>query len=136
MKTNSKFYSANRSPRLKNIELPHVTIQCPVYKESLEAVIAPTVRSIKQAISTYELQGGSANMFINDDGLQGLSDDDRDARIQFYADNQVGWTARPNHNSILLDGTNFVKKGKFKKVSYAFNARLVELTVLPHRPRT
>lgn len=40
----------------------------PVYKEGLCGVIEPTVRSIKQAITTYELQGGSANLFVNDDG--------------------------------------------------------------------
>ncbi|KAK1773342.1 glycosyl transferase family group 2-domain-containing protein [Copromyces sp. CBS 386.78] len=56
--------------------LPHVTVQCPVYKEGLAGVIAPTVKSIKHAISTYDLQGGAANMFINDDGLQLISEED------------------------------------------------------------
>ena len=36
----------------------------------LHTVIEPTVRSLKQAISTYELQGGSANIFVNDDGSE------------------------------------------------------------------
>ncbi|KAL9102857.1 MAG: hypothetical protein Q9163_002038 [Psora crenata] len=117
MKQNSCFYSAQTSPRLKQAVLPHVTIQCPVYKEDLEATIAPTVRSIKAAISTYELQGGSANMLINDDGLQALDYQAKEARLQFYADHKIGWTARPNHNAILRDGTRFVKKGKFKKAS-------------------
>ena len=116
MRSNSKFYSNNKSPRLSGEELPHVTIQCPVYKEGLGAVIKPTVQSIKQAISTYELQGGSANVLINDDGLQALPEEERFERMDFYADNGIGWTARPNHNSTLLDGTKFVKKGKFKKV--------------------
>jgi hypothetical protein len=40
----------------------------PVYKEGLDAVIKPTILSVKQAISTYELQGGTANILINDDG--------------------------------------------------------------------
>ncbi len=108
---NSKFYSAYCSPRLQNRILPHVTIQCPVYKEGLHSVIVPTVRSIKQAISTYELQGGSASMFINDDGLQIISEEERRARIDFYADNSIGWTARPKHNH-----NGFIRKGKFKKV--------------------
>ena len=112
MCTNSKFYSATCSPRLVDRTLPHVTIQCPVYKEGLHSVIAPTVKSIKQAISTYELQGGSANMFINDDGLQIIDEEERQARIDFYADHSIGWTARPKHGK---DG--FVRKGKFKKVS-------------------
>lgn len=100
--------------------LPHVTIQCPVYKEGLRAVIEPTVKSIKKAISTYELQGGSANIFINDDGLQIIDEAERDARIEFYADHNIGWTARPKHNAVLGEGENqftFIRKGKFKKVS-------------------
>lgn len=75
-------------------------------------MIAPTVKSIKQAISTYELQGGSANMFVNDDGLQLLGEEERQARIEFYADHSIGWTARPKDGS---DG--FRRRGKFKKVS-------------------
>jgi hypothetical protein len=112
MQMNSKYYSAKLPPRLRRKELPHITIQCPVYKEGLTSVIAPTVRSIKQAISTYELQGGSANMFINDDGLQIISEEERQARKDFYADHNIGWTARPKHNS---DG--FIRRGKFKKAS-------------------
>lgn len=111
MKENSRFYSAMLPRRLETQPLPHVTIQCPVYKEGLASVIMPTIKSIKAAITTYELQGGSANILVNDDGLQLLSEEERDARIDFYADNSIGWTARPKHNS---DG--FVRRGKFKKV--------------------
>ncbi|KAK4117397.1 hypothetical protein N656DRAFT_699381 [Canariomyces notabilis] len=109
---NSKFYSARPPPRLQSAVLPHVTVQCPVYKEGLAAVIAPTVKSIKQAMSTYELQGGSANMFINDDGLQLISEEDRRARIEFYADHSIGWVARPKHGE-----NGFKRRGKFKKAS-------------------
>lgn len=112
MQLNSKYYSAKCSPRLRNKTLPHITIQCPVYKEGLTSVIAPTVKSIKQAMSTYELQGGSANMFINDDGLQIIGEEERQARIDFYQDHSIGWTARPKHGS-----EGFVRKGKFKKAS-------------------
>lgn len=111
MTQNSRFFSAHCSPRLQNRVLPHITIQCPVYKEGLHSVIVPTVRSIKQAISTYELQGGSANMFINDDRLQIISEEDRKQRIEFYADNCIGWTARPKHGA-----SGFNRRGKFKKV--------------------
>ncbi|KAL2269307.1 hypothetical protein VTJ83DRAFT_1491 [Remersonia thermophila] len=109
---NSKFYSARPPPRLRTTVLPHVTVQCPVYKEGLNAVIAPTVKSLKQAMSTYELQGGSANMFINDDGLQLLSEEERRARIEFYADHSIGWVARPKH-----EDNGFLRRGKFKKAS-------------------
>jgi len=108
MTVNSKFYSARPPPRLQSQVLPHITIQCPVYKEGLSSVIAPTVKSIKQAISTYEMQGGSANMFINDDGLQIIDEEERRARIEFYADHSIGWVARPKH------GDNFIRKGKCK----------------------
>lgn len=109
---NSKFYSARPPPRLQSATLPHVTVQCPVYKEGLGGVIAPTVKSIKQAMSTYELQGGSANMFINDDGLQLISEEERRARIEFYADHSIGWVARPKHGE-----NGFLRRGKFKKAS-------------------
>lgn len=114
MTLNSRYYSAMLPRRLQGGQgrtLPHITIQCPVYKEGLQSVIMPTVKSIKQAMSTYELQGGSANMFINDDGLQIIDEEERQARIDFYADNSIGWTARPKHGS-----EGFVRKGKFKKV--------------------
>ena len=50
-------------------------------------------------------------MLINDDGLQLLDEEDRSARIEFYADHSIGWTARPKHG---VDG--FLRRGKFKKV--------------------
>lgn len=118
LSVNSKYYSAKPPPRLIGAILPHVTIQCPVYKEGLNSVIAPTVKSIKQAISTYELQGGSANLFINDDGLQLLAEDERRARIEFYADNSIGWVARPR------DGDEgFIRKGKVSSL-YIFTILL------------
>ncbi|RKF61048.1 putative nucleotide-diphospho-sugar transferase [Erysiphe neolycopersici] len=106
MSINSKFYSAQAPQRIRSATLPHVTIQCPVYKEGLNAVIAPTIKSIKQAISTYELQGGSANLFINDDGLQIINEEERRARIEFYSDHNIGWVARPGHSE------KFIRKGK------------------------
>ncbi|KAK8104806.1 glycosyltransferase [Apiospora kogelbergensis] len=109
---NSKFFSARPPPRLHSNNLPHLTVQCPVYKEGLQGVIMPTVKSIKQAISTYELQGGSANMFMNDDGLQLIPEEERRARIEFYADHSIGWVARPKHGE-----NGFLRRGKFKKAS-------------------
>lgn len=109
---NSKFFSARPPPRLHSDNLPHLTVQCPVYKEGLQGVIMPTVKSIKQAISTYELQGGSANMFMNDDGLQLIPEEERRARIEFYADHSIGWVARPKHGE-----NGFLRRGKFKKAS-------------------
>lgn len=84
----------------------------PVYKEGLDSVIIPTVTSLKAAISHYELNGGTASIFINDDGLQLLPEDEAQARRDFYTDNNIGWVARPKHG---VDG--FVRGGKFKKAS-------------------
>lgn len=64
MQSNSRYYSGKR-PSLRQayaqgFEPPHVTIQMPVYKEGLEGVIMPTVRSLKMAISHYESHGGKS----------------------------------------------------------------------------
>ena len=97
-----------------------------MYKEGLKAVIEPTVKSIKQAISTYELQGGTANVFINDDGLQLMKNKkDRDERIEFYADHNIGWVARPGHND-----NGFIRKGKFKKVCFFSTLAIVVVIVV------
>ncbi|KAG9776334.1 hypothetical protein KCU88_g4878, partial [Aureobasidium melanogenum] len=118
---NSRFYSARPPVRLSGpgVTLPHVTIQCPVYKEGLDTVIHPTIVSLNKAISTYELQGGSANIFINDDGMQLISEDDARRRVQYYEDNSIGWVARPKH-APKGDGNGnnvFIRAGKFKKAS-------------------
>lgn len=84
----------------------------PVYKESLEQTIAPSVESLKKAMHTYARQGGTSSIMINDDGLQLLSEEDRDARIQFYANHDIGWVARPPHGH-----EGFIRAGRFKKAS-------------------
>jgi hypothetical protein len=53
-------------------------------------------------------------MFINDDGLQIIDAEERRARIDFYADHSIGWTARPKHGS-----EGFLRRGKFKKVCHS-----------------
>ncbi|KAE8454018.1 hypothetical protein EG329_007794 [Mollisiaceae sp. DMI_Dod_QoI] len=119
LNSNSKFYSG-KPPRRLNRDgfLPHVTIQMPVYKEGLAAVIQPTIISLKAAISTYEMQGGSANIFVNDDGMQLVSAEDAQARRDFYEEHNIGWVARPKHNPKPEDGEKaFLRRGKFKKAS-------------------
>lgn len=94
-----------------------MTIQCPVYKEGLIAVIQPTIQSVKAAISTYEMQGGTANIFVNDDGMQLLSEDEARERQDFYDENNIGWVARPRHDPKGEHGEAFTRRGKFKKAS-------------------
>jgi cellulose synthase/poly-beta-1,6-N-acetylglucosamine synthase-like glycosyltransferase len=86
----------------------------PVYKESLEQTISPSVFHLKKAMQTYARQGGSSAIFIHDDGLQLLSEKDREARIAFYADHNIGWVARPAHDS---SPGGFKRAGRFKKAS-------------------
>ena len=112
---NSKYYSAippPAPPKGAQERLPHITIQMPVYKESLEQTITPSVESLKKAMHTYARQGGTSSIMINDDGLQLLSEDEREARIQFYANHDIGWVARPPHGH-----EGFIRAGRFKKAS-------------------
>jgi len=114
--SNSRYYSGV-APNIRKayqmgFDPPHITIQMPVYKEGLNAVIRPTVESLKEAISHYELNGGTASIFINDDGMQLIPEEEANARKKFYHNNNIGWVARPGHN---VDG--FIRAGKFKKAS-------------------
>ncbi|EPS39591.1 hypothetical protein H072_6642 [Dactylellina haptotyla CBS 200.50] len=116
LRENSRYYSA-RAPDVKGatsvgFEPPHITIQMPVYKESLNLVIKPTIDSLKQAITQYELLGGSANIFVNDDGMQALPVDEARRRIEYYRNNNIGWVARPRNGH-----QGFTRGGKFKKAS-------------------
>ena len=120
--------------------LPHVTVQCPVYKEGLWSVIDPTVMSLKAAISTYEMQGGTANIFVNDDGMQLIPEDEARERREYYEEHNIGWVARPRHNPKGSNGEKgFNRAGKFKKASnmnYAMNvsARVEDKLTRVRRP--
>lgn len=111
MSLNSRYYSGKPPTRMTG-KLPHITIQMPVYKESLEGVLIPTIESLKKAISTYELQGGTAAIIVSEDGMQLISEEDRAIRMDYYEKNNIGWVARPGHNK-----HGYVRKGRFKKAS-------------------
>ena len=116
IKTNSRFYSAVKpnmqQARALGFRPPPITIQMPIYTESLEGVVKPTVKSLNAAISYYESRGGSARIFMNDDGMAVRSEEDNIKFKEFFAANNIGWVSRPKHN---FEG--FVRKGKFKKAS-------------------
>ncbi|KAF5369511.1 hypothetical protein D9758_002777 [Tetrapyrgos nigripes] len=132
--TNSKYYSAvkPRPNKLVDNNLPHITIQMPVYKESLETVLMPSIRSLKRAMQTYARQGGTSSIFINDDGLQLLSAADRNERIAYYAEQNIGWVARPPHSD-QPDG--FQRAGRFKKASNMNYALSLSLKAEAHLQR-
>jgi hypothetical protein len=70
--------------------------------------------SIKKAMQTYARQGGTSSIFVHDDGLQSISDKERDERIRFYADHGLGWVARPKEDK---EEGGFKRRGRFKKAS-------------------
>lgn len=118
LSSNSTFYSAiaPKPGRYPDLKLPHVTIQMPVYKEGLQGVIIPTITSIMKAVDYYRARGGTASIFVNDDGMQLVSEDLARARQAFYDVNGIGWAARPAHCE--EEGEHyFLRKGQFKKAS-------------------
>lgn len=61
---------------------------------------------------------------ICDDGMQIISDTDQAARKQYYSDHNIGWVARPKHDSAP---GGFKRPGRFKKASnlnYGLNVSL------------
>ncbi|GAA5929369.1 uncharacterized protein JCM15063_004133 [Sporobolomyces koalae] len=110
MHENNRYYSGKRPPRMPG-PLPDFTILMPVYKESLELVLTPTLRSLQAAIKTYELQGGNCNICVCDDGMQLLNKTDYATRKAFYEANAIGYVARPKH------GKYYHRAGRFKKSS-------------------
>ena len=129
--TNSKYYSAIRPRPNPTVDraLPHITIQMPVYKEGLAAVLTPSIQSIKKAMQTYARQGGTSNIFINDDGLQLLLPTERSARITYYTDHGIGWAARPPHSN---EADGFKRAGRFKKASNMNYALQLSLKLEKH----
>ncbi|KPM44164.1 hypothetical protein AK830_g2346 [Neonectria ditissima] len=96
---NSRYHSAVKPNRKRYVdyELPHITVQMPVYKEGLRGVVVPTMVSVMAAIQYYENQGGTASVFINDDGMQCIQPELAAARKQYYRENGIGYCARmPN----------------------------------------
>ncbi|SJX61509.1 uncharacterized protein SRS1_12495 [Sporisorium reilianum f. sp. reilianum] len=129
---NSRYYSGKAPERIAG-QLPHITIQMPVYKESFAGVLMPTIESVNRAISTYELQGGTASIIVSEDGMQLLSEQEQAIRHEYYEKNNIGWVARPGHG---VD--DYVRKGRFKKASNLnFTCRLslaVEKLMAQERP--
>jgi hypothetical protein len=66
LKMNTRFYSPLRPNMSKayaqGFTPPRITIQMPVYTESLRGVIIPTITSLKLAISHYESHGGESGI--------------------------------------------------------------------------
>ena len=77
-----------------------------------------------KAIEITLFQGGTSAIFISDDGMQLIGKEDREERIAFYANYNIGWMARPGHSSAP---GGFKRAGKFKKLEASKSIRLVGL---------
>ena len=65
-------------------------------------------------MQTYARQGGTSSIFVHDDGLQLLSEDEKEKRMSFYENHNIGWVARPPHSG---DADGYKRAGRFKKAS-------------------
>lgn len=98
--------------RHQDYELPHVTIQMPVYKEGLKGVVIPTVTSLLAAVRYYESCGGTASIFVNEDGMRCVTPEMQEARKAFYELNNIGWVARPKHHELKKEKSGWFSKKK------------------------
>ena len=105
---NSSTHSAKKPPVPK--VLPKIIVQMPVYKESFEETIKPSLDNIYRCIKYYRDRGGESGMFINDDGLQLISEEDRQERIDYYNKYNIAYIARPSPKELA-------RRGLFKKAS-------------------
>ncbi|TKY89773.1 hypothetical protein EX895_001070 [Sporisorium graminicola] len=128
MHRNSLYYSGSPSaPLNKDHKLPHFTVHMPCYKEGLQTVLAPSLKSVLAAVHAYRAQGGTANVVISEDGLRLLSKQEAEERVRFYNAMGCSWVARP------ADGENGYKRlGRFKKASnlnftYTLSLRLEQV---------
>lgn len=107
----SKYYVCDKNVIMNDtsITYPHITIQIPVYKESFEHVIKPTLSNVISSCKYYEnnFKNASYTIFVNDDGLMTdlLTNDEKNERMDFYRKNYITYIARPSKN----------RYGKFKK---------------------
>lgn len=108
IRANSKTHSAFPPPVPK--VLPRVIVQMPVYKEDFEETIKPSLEDIRGMIEYYRGKGGEAYMFINDDGLQLISEEDRQERLDYYHLHNIAYIARPAPATLA-------RRGLFKKAS-------------------
>lgn len=74
-------------------------------------------------------KGGTSAIFVHDDGLQSMSEEEKEKRIFFYADHNIGWVARPPHSN---DPDGYKRAGRFKKASNMNYGLQLSLSVEKH----
>jgi hypothetical protein len=109
--SNGKYYSGLEIPDvfINKSCYPDITIQLPVYKESLENTIKPTIMSAIEQAKRYNSETGKiCNIIVCDDGLSLISLKEKEERIQFYQSHHIGVSARP-------PSSKHPRIGRFKK---------------------
>ena len=109
--SNGKYYSGLEIPDsfINNNCYPDITIQLPVYKESLENTIKPTILSAIIESKRYTLETGKiCNIIVCDDGINLISPEEKEERLIFYRSNNIGISARPHPSK-------HPRIGRFKK---------------------
>lgn len=105
-KNNSVYYSCistiDNNIDYDELYLPKFMIQVPVYLESFNDVIKPTLENAMEAIEYYKSKGGHAKICVCDDGLQVQYDQ---IKVDYYKEKGIGYIARPKEN----------RPGRFKK---------------------
>ena len=129
LRKNSKYYSGLEIPdelvqrklKLKfqfqsgPIDFPDITILIPIYTENLENTIIPTIQSAIIESKRYSKETGRiCNIIVCDDGMNITENEtnktEKEKRIRFYQDNNIGYTCRPHPSK-------YPRAGRFKKAS-------------------
>jgi Glycosyl transferase family group 2 len=128
---------ANRPLPLEAEVWPSVTIQIPIFRESFEDVIRPTLDAAREAARRYrEETGARCNVLVSEDGLLYFARNDLEgalaearrtapaertpeqtellARMAYYEEFEVGFVARP-YPEPGVPGTE--RAGRFRKAS-------------------
>jgi glycosyl transferase family 2 len=128
---------ANRPLPLEVETWPSVTIQIPIFRESFEDVIRPTLDAAREAARRYrEETGARCNVLVSEDGLLYFARNDLEgalaearrtapaertpeqtellARMAYYEEFEVGFVARP-YPEPGVPGTE--RAGRFRKAS-------------------
>lgn len=88
--------------------------------------------SVLAAVQYYEEQGGTASVFINDDGMQCIHPELAEARKQYYRENGIGYTARlPNKKGGLKKKRRFNWFRKSKVVEESTETKKEQDTTSP-----
>jgi len=103
---NSKYFCCHKKISYSS-SLPSVTIQIPVYNEDFDSVLLPTFISVINARNAFMKEGGLCNIYVNDDGLNVVSQEEALKRTDYYDSNNFGYVGRSKDGRI----------GKFKKAS-------------------